>query len=127
MKDALGHGSAAHQAGVDQVGGKYTTTNDVRDAHGGELYGSILAHEAATGNQVGHLDYGAYWNSGHREVGVQMIGVDPAHQRQGIASQMMDKLRNEFTERGVGPKVKWGMTTDAGTKFKRGYYGGKRL
>src|ERR1035437_9323240 len=117
MKDAKGHGSEAHGAhsqGVDQVG-KYTTSNDVRDAHQGELYGSILATHAATGVQVGHLDYGAYYNSGHREVGVKMISTDPEHQRQGIATKMMDTLRNEFTEKGVGPKVKWGMSTPEGT------------
>ena len=124
MKDAQGHGSDAHQSGVDQVG-KYKVMNDARDAHGGELYGSIVATHALTGQQVGHLDYGAYYNSGHREVGVKMIDVDPEHRRQGLGTKMMDSLRTEFTEHGVGPKVKWGMTTPDGTAFKKSYYKSK--
>ena len=131
MKDAKGHGSdsrgAAHQEGINQIGGKYTANNDVRDEHRGELYGSITATHNETGRQVGSIDYGAYWNSGHREVGIKMINVDPEHQHQGVATQMMDKLRSEFTEPGhSGPKIKWGGTTAEGEAFKRAYYRGKK-
>jgi hypothetical protein len=45
--------------------------------------------------------------------------------RNGVASQMLDTLRREFTKGGTGPKVKWGVTTPEGTAFKRAYYKAK--
>lgn len=126
MKDAKGHGSeahGAHSAGVDQVG-KYTTSNDVRDAHDGEIYGSVRAGHPASNMYVGKIDYGAvtqpHWKPA--EVNVHMIEVAPEHQHQGVATQMMDKLREEFTSTyGGEPKIKWGMMTPEGSAFKKAY------
>lgn len=123
MKDAKGHGSEAHGAhsqGVDQVG-KYTTENDVHDASKGELYGSIRAGHPASNMYVGKIDYGAMTGRAPQEVSVHMIDVVPEHQHQGVATQMMDKLREEFTENGKAPKINWGMLTPEGVKFKKAY------
>ena len=137
MKDAKGHGSnprGAHAEGVDQIGqplpkGEYDIRNDVRDAHGNELYGTVRAATAAfvtdTKQYVGKIDYGAI--TGYKpEVSIHMIEVDPAHRGQGVASKMMDKLREEFTENGKAPKINWGMTTPEGTAFKKAYLKGMK-
>ncbi len=122
MKDAKGHGSdprGAHAEGINQVG-RYTTENDVRDAHGGEIYGSVRAAHPASNMYVGKIDYGAVTGA-KPEVSVHMIEVAPEHRGQGVATQMMDKLREEFTENGREPKINWGMLTPEGSAFKKAY------
>lgn len=122
MKDAKGHGSdprGAHSDGVNRIG-QYTTENDVRDAHGPELYGSIRAAHPASNQYVGKIDYGAITGI-KPEVSIHMIEVTPEHQGHGVATQMMDKLRQEFTENGREPKIRWGMMTPAGAAFKKAY------
>ncbi len=119
MKDSKGHGSdprggAAHQAGVKQATGP-KFWNDVRDAYRGDVYGSVYADQGD--KRAGHLDYSA----GGGKVRVQMIETDPAFRRQGVATGMMDKLKEEFP----GHTIKWGMATPEGTAFKRGYYKSK--
>jgi ribosomal protein S18 acetylase RimI-like enzyme len=125
MKDAKGHGSdsrGAHASGVENVG-KYTVANDVRDSHGGELYGSVYATHALTGQHVGAIDYGARWKDGKREVSIQMIKVLEEHQHQGVASQMLDKLQSEFPDdKGHAPTIHWGGTTPEGTALRKAYY-----
>ena len=123
MKDAKGHGSdphGAHAEGVNQIG-RYTTENDVRDARGGEIYGSVRAAHPASNMYVGKIDYGAVTRSTPQQVSVHMIEVAPEHQHQGVATQMMDKLREEFTENGREPKINWGMMTPEGSAFKKAY------
>lgn len=129
MKDALGHGSnprGAHSAGVDQIG-KVVVGNDVRDAHGGEIYGSIYATHALTGKQVGAIDYGAQRTPRGHEVSIQMIRVAPEFQGHGIAGQMMDHLNTEFSgANGYKPTIHWGGTTPEGTAFRKAYYRSRR-
>lgn len=120
MKDAKGHGSAAHQVSVDQLGHSPLTTpdggyinNDVRDAYRGDVYGTIRAN-GPNGEPVGHIDYA----SGGGKINIHMIQTAPTMIHKGIASQMMDRLKTEFP----GHVVKWGGTTPEGEAFKRSYY-----
>lgn len=124
MKDAKGHGSdakdgAAHQAGVEAATGP-KFWNDVRDAYRNDVYGSIYADKGDA--RAGHIDYSAGYESGKQKVHIQMIATDPAHQRQGIATGMMNKLKEEFP----GATIKWGGTTPEGEAFKRSYYGKRK-
>ncbi len=129
MKDALGHGSNAHNSGVEQVG-KYTIGNDVYDAHSGEVYGSIYATHALTGKVVGAIDYGAsnkiMGRGRDAAIGKEVnIKVADEHQHQGVASRMLDKLHEEFTREGRKPTLHWGGTTPEGTALRKAYYRSK--
>lgn len=133
MKDALGHGSdkrGLHSAGVEKIGGEYRVNNDVNDAHQGSIYGSIYAEHNQSGQHVGSIDYSAsnkIIGKGKdavigKEVSIQMIKVLQAHQHHGVASQMLDRLHEEFTRGGRKPTIHWGGTTPEGTALRKAYY-----
>ena len=128
MKDALGHGSdgkGLHSQGVEKIGGAYRVANDVTDARRGDIYGSIYAEHNQTGQHVGSIDYRASNHGLGKEVSIQMIKVLEAHQHHGVASQMLDKLNEEFTKDGRTPTLHWGGTTPEGTALRKAYYRSK--
>jgi len=119
MKDAKGHGSDAHSSGVNKIGQQPNVWHTIRDAHGDSVYGSVLADQGD--QRVGHISYeGILPPTGQHtggEVHVQMIETSPEFRRQGIATAMMDRLKQEWP----GAKINWGMMTPEGTAFKRAY------
>lgn len=114
MKDAKGHGSnkrGTHAIGIDKATLGAKVWSDFRDFAGGDHYGSIYADH--DGGRVGHLDF-----VGNKfGVRINHVGTEPAFQRKGVATALVDKLRSEFPT----AKLDWGGTTPDGTRFKRAY------
>lgn len=114
MKDALGHGSTArgiHAAGIDKATLGPKIWSDFRDYAGGDHYGSIYADH--DGNHIGHLDF-----VGNKfDARINMVETAPEFRRRGIATALVNKLKEEFPN----AKIDWGSTTPEGTKLKRAY------
>ena len=89
-------------------------SNNVVDAHGGELFGEILAR-GTNGRLAGYIEYSVWMN----EVHVKMIQTHKDVRRNGVARSMMKKLQEEYPE----CEINWGMTTDLGTYLRDGMEG----
>jgi len=88
---------------------KYTLS--VLDAHGDELFGVVYA--TIDDVIIGKLDF-SYWKYADKNpVSVKMIEVVPEYRRQGIATGMVNSLKEEFPDEGID----YGMTTPEGTGF----------
>jgi GNAT superfamily N-acetyltransferase len=114
MKDDKGHGSnprGEQNAGVEAALAKPNVWTDYRDYYRGDNYGSVYADLGD--KRIGHLDFSG--NNDAQEARIQHIETDPAYQRQGVATAMLDKLRGDY------PKLNWGGTTPDGTALKRAY------
>jgi len=66
-----------------------------------------------SGTPVGMIEYSVF----NDEVYINNMLVPPDRRRQGIATKMMNKLK-EFNS---GIKINWGMTTPEGHEFQRNY------
>jgi GNAT superfamily N-acetyltransferase len=118
MKDNKGHGSnprGAHSTGVQAALAKPNVWSDYRDYYHGDNYGSIYADLGD--KRIGHLDFSG--NNLDQEARIQHIETDPDHRRQGVATAMLNKLREDY------PKLNWGGTTPDGTALKKAYEGKK--
>lgn len=116
MKDALGHGSNPHNAGIEQATAGPKVWSDFRDYSGGDHYGSIYAEHG--GARVGKLDF-----VGNKfDAKINMVETNPEFRRRGIATALVNKLREEFPN----AKIDWGGTTPLGSKFKKAYSRGSR-
>ena len=65
------------------------------------------------GTPVGIIEYSIFQD----EIYINNMLVKPERRREGIATQMMNKLK-EFNS---GLKINWGMTTPEGNKFQQNY------
>lgn len=83
---------------------------EVWDSYGGWVKGSVVCEY--NGDIVGKIDIQI--GNDANEIYIDMIEVKPEYRRQGIATQMFNFLRNEFSEY----YVDWGFTTPDGTKLK---------
>jgi len=80
--------------------------DDCYDSHSGQNYCRLIAYDKQ-GNYVGHLDYSEY----NHQLYVDMIEVDEKHQRQGIATDLLLKLKDKRQP------IHYGYSTRDGTKF----------
>ena len=83
----------------------------MRDYHSGQSY--MTAYAKLDGEVVGWCDYSIYQN----KVYIDMLEVDNAYQRKGIATGLMNFIKQE----NEGKKIIPGMATDAGDKFWKAY------
>lgn len=88
-----------------------TFSNSVNDARSGEIFGEIVA-TGKEGKPVGVLEYSEIGDV----VRIQNILVREDRRRQGIATGLMQKLREEFP----AAKFEGSGLTDLGAKFKEG-------
>jgi ribosomal protein S18 acetylase RimI-like enzyme len=102
---------AAFMQGLDKIGSNVDVNLDVNDAYRDSVYGSVGATMGQ--NRVGSLEFRA--DPG--EVNVHAIRTDPAVQGRGIATKMMDRLKQEFPD----DKINWGGLTPEGAAFKKAY------
>lgn len=78
---------------------KKYTKNDLAfetggDAVGSEYHGYIRAVDKKTGKQVGYVDY-SYYNG---EWAIDMIETDKDHKRRGVATALVDRMKEDFSE-----------------------------
>jgi len=87
--------------------------NETRGTHHGQYDGVLIAADPATGEYRGHLDY-AYLEEPGEEILIQWVEVPEEYRRQGIASQLVEKLKAE----NPGREVNWGYTSEEGTALR---------
>ena len=83
----------------------------MRDYYSGQSY--MSAYAKLNGKVVGWCDYSIYQN----KVYIDMLEVDEEYKRKGIATGLMDYIKQE----NEGKKIIPGMSTDAGDKFWKSY------
>lgn len=92
------------------------------DAVPGGYNGYYVAYDRATGNKMGYLDYQSAKEVEETEVGtpvtteyvtIAMVEVEPEFRRQGVATVLLNALRNDFPDAVIDP----GMTTPDGTAW----------
>jgi GNAT superfamily N-acetyltransferase len=83
--------------------------DDVYDHYAGESFGSVYATHPETKEVIGKLDYG---HTKGEPLAVKWIEVAPEYRRQGIATKLVEKAKQEY-----GDNIDWGMSTDDGTSF----------
>ncbi len=86
--------------------------NEVTGFHNGQMDGHYRV--AVNGIVRGYLDYSEYPHP-NGDPYINMIEVTPRFQHQGLARKMVEELAKEF---GGYQKIRWGMLTDDGLKFK---------
>lgn len=86
--------------------------NDITDQHRGETFGHIYA-DGLDDERVGSIDYSEWQGSLH----IKMISVVPSYQRQGVATAMLDYLRQEWP----GKALAWGGATPEGEALRCSY------
>lgn len=79
------------------------------DSYGGWLHGVVYYYDGD--DVVGYVNY--QLNNNKHEIYIDMIKVDDNYKRQGIATKMLYRLRDEYKDY----YVDWGMTTPDGTKL----------
>jgi len=84
----------------------YTIVDDCYDSHSGQDYCQLLAYDK-NGKCVGYLQYSEY----NHQLYVDMIKVDEEHQRQGIATDLLLKLKDR------NQPIHYGYSTRDGTAF----------
>jgi 8-oxo-dGTP diphosphatase len=104
--------------------------DEFRGSHGGhvswsgsrvphEQYGTWHAHDAATGEHLGRLDYSVTEpGDADREAHVQEIKTDEGHQGEGVASALMDHLYAQHPEPAA---IRHGYRTDEGAVWWERY------
>jgi len=83
----------------------------MRDYHSGQSY--MTAYAKIGKEIVGYCDYSIYRD----KVYIEMIEVEEKFQRKGIATGLMDFIKQENKDKDIIP----GMATDAGHKFWKAY------
>ena len=83
---------------------------EVWDSYGGWVQGTVVCEY--NNDVIGKID--VQINNDEEEIYIDMIEVKPEYRRQGIATQMFNFLRKEFTDY----YVEWGFTTSDGTQLK---------
>lgn len=83
----------------------------MRDYHSGQSY--MTAYAKLNGETVGWCDYSIYQG----KVYIDILEVDKTYQRKGIATGLMNFIKQE----NEGKKIIPGMSTDAGNKFWKAY------
>lgn len=84
----------------------YNIVDDCYDSHSGQKYCQLLAYDKE-GKCVGYLQYSEY----EKQLYVDMIKVDKSHQRQGIATDLLLKLKDKKQP------IHYGYSTTDGTEF----------
>lgn len=100
--------------------------NDVFDSQGGESFGAVYASLGTSSHSegdklnpiVGKLDYSIYEN----EVNIKMLQVAPNYRRQGIATKLYARLKQEYPDM----KVNHGMVTEDGAAWQKTINAAKR-
>jgi len=82
------------------------------DAVGSEYHGYIRAIDKKTGKQVGYVDYSYYGG----EWAIDMIETDKDHKRQGVATALIDRMKDDFSE-GDELTMQGNFATDEGKAF----------
>lgn len=80
----------------------------VRGSHNGQIDGTLIAENKTGG--LGKLDYAQVGD----KILIQNIEVPKVNQRNGIATSLVTKLKEE----NPNATIEWGMLTDEGAKFK---------
>ena len=90
---------------------------DINDYRSGESFGTVRANDPNTGKTIGKVDFSEYGGN----VYVKMVEVTPEFRRQGIATKMYDRIKQEY------PKAKierfGDMSTDEGAAFRESLKG----
>jgi ribosomal protein S18 acetylase RimI-like enzyme len=73
---------------------KWTKFETGGDVNGPEYMGWVKAKDPKTGKTIGSVSY-SNWNG---ETAIQMIEVDPKYQRQGVATALVQKLREDMPD-----------------------------
>ena len=81
----------------------------ITDSYQGWLSGYVNYFDGD--DVVGYVNF--QLNQTEKEIYIDMIQVDDNYKRQGIATKMLYRLRDEYPDY----YVDWGMTTDDGTKL----------
>jgi GNAT superfamily N-acetyltransferase len=84
---------------------------EMRDYHSGQSYMTAYAEENR--EVVGWCNYSIYKN----KVYIDMVEVKPEYRRKGIASELMNFIKQENKNMIIVP----GMATDEGDKFWKAY------
>lgn len=87
--------------------------NETRGVHHGQYDGTLIANDPATGEYRGHLDY-AHLEEPGEEILIQWVEVPEEFRRQGVASQLVEKLKAE----NPGREIAWGYTSEEGTALR---------
>jgi len=72
----------------------------------------IVAYDPQAKEEMGTIEYASYEDEYH----IQMIKVQPKHQKKGVAEMLVKELLNK--EKVKYRDLKWGMVTGAGAKLK---------
>jgi len=83
----------------------------VLDYHSGELFGVVYA--TADDVVIGKLNFSYWEHADNFPVRIQFIEVVDEYKRQGIATGMVNRLKEEFP----GEEIDYGMTTSEGGQF----------
>jgi GNAT superfamily N-acetyltransferase len=83
---------------------------EVWDSYGGWVTGSVVCEY--NDEIIGKIDIQI--GDDANEIYIDMVEVKPEYRRQGIATQMFNFLRNEFSDY----YIEWGFTTPDGTRLK---------
>jgi GNAT superfamily N-acetyltransferase len=113
MKDALGHGSDAHQSGVDQIGRPQTTPlgRGLDVTHSLGVNSEHIYTVSKDGQYVGEA------RLSHTGNYVVDLGVKPEFRNQGIASALYNHIESHLGHKLVPSPV---YQTEAGKAFWRG-------
>lgn len=83
------------------------------DHHSGQDEYALIAHDHKK-NPLGHVSFHTYGKNTH----VNMLNVEPEHQRKGIGSALIRELHfRHKKELGMKGKIHYGYSTDAGSKL----------
>lgn len=99
--------------------------DDIRDSHGGELFGTIKIGNPSTNEAYGYVDYSLlrmHLNPATDKPAkfgdvfyIKMIKVFDKHQTKGYAKLMMNYIKKKYR----GYKIDTGMVTEDGANFMR--------
>lgn len=101
------------------VPGNIQFYNNVHGFHHGQTDGTVYAYDpkkypkgfdVSLGGVYGYLD----WSSFEDSTLIKMIKVGEKYQRKGIATMMVNFLKNEMNE-----PIEWGMTTGSGKELRK--------
>jgi len=98
---------------IKTAGAAVNIRNETRGVHHGQYDGVLTASDPETGEYRGHLDY-AHLEEPGEEILIQWMEVPEEFRRQGIASQLVEKLKVE----NPGREINWGYTSEEGTAFR---------
>lgn len=87
--------------------------DNVTDAYRDQVNGTLVAGDEAAGKTYGYADYSLYGDELH----INMIEVEEAFRRKGVATAIIDRLKSENPDK----KIVWSGSTNDGAAFIKNY------